>query len=561
MVKIMLFSKKVIVKFHMSYRDFPVINYDYNGRTICTYNRINPRDGGIPFENGFFEKNETILKEQQIESINSILQKIDLKQWRNEGCVQSTALHIPAGYIRGCYFNCTLSDGKNESYEFRNDIPKTFKELSALLESICKPPEYKTNNLKQNVHTEFEFVERQKRQTGITEMLFSNTIPLYNVKEKRFLNITKNRITVGREKYNDIIIENKYISRNHAEFRYVNNRWFVKDNNSTEGTTVNGEKLIPEKYYLLYKDDVLEFAGEEKYIFGNNEKQNEIDSPFSAPQVNGNGLKKDDFIGKTIGGRYRIIDRLFCGVISRTYRAVDNKTNLSVAISVTDKYDDLCEIQGDKIINNNDIVSNANLLEKLNYPMLQKVYYIEENEKYIAIVKEYLCGEKLSDFVEKADDTFIVNTAEKLCGLLEYLHGQNPPIIHGLIEADNIDGSMKLPEIRNQFKGFAHYDGCVLLPPNQYNAPEIHSGFFNEQTDIFSMGMVLYFLSSGIDPSEPPYEIKPISDVNKSISKKLVKIINKCIEPNPVNRYINIQEVIKDLKKVKSNQFIRFKRR
>lgn len=551
MVKIMLFSKKVIVSFHMSYGDFPVIYYDYNGRTLCTYNRINPRDGGISFENGFFDKKETVLKEQQIESINLILQKIDLKQWRNEGCVHSTALPIP-GYSRGCYFNCTLSDGKCESYEFRNDIPKTYKELSTLLESICKPPKYKTKALKQNVRTEFEFTERQ---TGITEMLFSNTIPLYNVKEKRFIKITKNRITVGRENNNDIKTVNKYISRNHAEFRYSNNRWFVKDNNSTGGTTVNGEKLIPEKYYLLYKDDVLEFAGEEKYIFGKSEEQNKIDRPFSVPKVNGNVLKKDDFIGKTFGGRYRIIEVLSFGCISRTYRAVDEKTNLSVAISVTRKYDGLYELHGDKFNTNDDLILKANLLKKLDYPMLQKVYYIEETENYTVIVKEYFSGEKLSDFAGKADDAFIVNTAEKLCGLLEYLHGQNPPVIHGLIEADNIvilpDGSMKLPEIGNQFKEFELDCGCVLLPPNGYNAPEIYSGFFNVQTDIFSMGMVLYFLSSGIDPSEPPYEIKPIRDVNKSVSKKLIKIINKCIEPNPVNRYNNIQEVLTELKKVK----------
>lgn len=55
-----------------------------------------------------------------------------------------------------------------------------------------------------------------------------------------------------------------------------------------------------------------------------------------------------------------------------------------------------------------------------------------------------------------------------------------------------------------------------------------------------------YTISSGYrkNPCEPPYEIRPIREINPSLSGGLERIILKCTQPNPANRYQNAAELM-----------------
>jgi S-DNA-T family DNA segregation ATPase FtsK/SpoIIIE len=50
-------------------------------------------------------------------------------------------------------------------------------------------------------------------------------------------------INVGRSRHNDIVIDNDFISGNHAKLTYTNGKWSVCDNDSTNGTFVNGIRV------------------------------------------------------------------------------------------------------------------------------------------------------------------------------------------------------------------------------------------------------------------------------------------------------------------------------
>ncbi|RKY94595.1 MAG: hypothetical protein DRQ13_08055, partial [Ignavibacteriae bacterium] len=50
-------------------------------------------------------------------------------------------------------------------------------------------------------------------------------------------------LTVGRSPQSDIVIDNKKVSSNHAQFKILNNEIILKDVGSTNGTYVNGEKI------------------------------------------------------------------------------------------------------------------------------------------------------------------------------------------------------------------------------------------------------------------------------------------------------------------------------
>lgn len=70
--------------------------------------------------------------------------------------------------------------------------------------------------------------------------------------------LAKERITIGRGPQNDIVIENRAISAEHAVIVTANNDSFFEDLNSTNGTQVNGQ---PVRKHFLQDGDVLELAG------------------------------------------------------------------------------------------------------------------------------------------------------------------------------------------------------------------------------------------------------------------------------------------------------------
>lgn len=67
--------------------------------------------------------------------------------------------------------------------------------------------------------------------------------------------LTKDRTTLGRRPYNDVVIDNLAISGEHAVFQMTGNDVFIEDLNSTNGTYVNGKAA---KKQLLVNGDTVE---------------------------------------------------------------------------------------------------------------------------------------------------------------------------------------------------------------------------------------------------------------------------------------------------------------
>lgn len=63
------------------------------------------------------------------------------------------------------------------------------------------------------------------------------------------------KITIGRSTDNDVVIDNKLASRHHAVIQKIKDAYFIKDDNSTNGTFVNNELIPKDKYVKLYKGD------------------------------------------------------------------------------------------------------------------------------------------------------------------------------------------------------------------------------------------------------------------------------------------------------------------
>ncbi|MGH2535508.1 MAG: FHA domain-containing protein [Thermomicrobiales bacterium] len=66
------------------------------------------------------------------------------------------------------------------------------------------------------------------------------------------------RTIVGRHAICDLVIEEPFVSGEHAELSAVSGQWFLRDLNSTNGTFLNGERV--DGYADIHPGDVVQFG-------------------------------------------------------------------------------------------------------------------------------------------------------------------------------------------------------------------------------------------------------------------------------------------------------------
>src|SRR3954464_5810632 len=69
--------------------------------------------------------------------------------------------------------------------------------------------------------------------------------------------LTKDKTTLGRRPYNDIVIDNLAVSGEHAVLQMTGNEVYLEDLNRTNGTYVNGKAV---KKQLLENNDAVEIG-------------------------------------------------------------------------------------------------------------------------------------------------------------------------------------------------------------------------------------------------------------------------------------------------------------
>ncbi|MEO6292234.1 MAG: FHA domain-containing protein [Burkholderiaceae bacterium] len=69
--------------------------------------------------------------------------------------------------------------------------------------------------------------------------------------------LLKERMTLGRRPYNDIVVDNLAVSGEHAALQAIGNEYYVEDLNSTNGTFINGKKI---KRQILHAGDSIEIG-------------------------------------------------------------------------------------------------------------------------------------------------------------------------------------------------------------------------------------------------------------------------------------------------------------
>ena len=261
-------------------------------------------------------------------------------------------------------------------------------------------------------------------------------------------------------------------------------------------------------------------------------------------------------IGTVIDEKYKIINIIGHGGMSTVYLAIHEKVNKLWAIKEIRK-----DSSQDYAIVRRSLLTEMELLKKMKYSHLPSIVDIIDYDDNFLIVMDYVEGVTLDKVIrevgpQKQDD--VVKWAIQLCDVLTYLHNRKPPSIYRDMKPSNImlqqDGNVVLIDFgtAREFKGTSIED-TVCLGTRGYAAPEQfgNMGQTDARTDIYCLGVTMYQMLTGHNPSEPPYEMYPIRYWNSTLSSGLERIIYKCIQQNPDKRYQTAEELMDDLKQYK----------
>ena len=254
-------------------------------------------------------------------------------------------------------------------------------------------------------------------------------------------------------------------------------------------------------------------------------------------------------IGSLIEGKYKILNKVGQGGMSVVYLAMNEKANKQWAVKEVRK-DGMQDFEVVK----QGLVAETNILKKLSHPNLPSIIDVIDTEESFIIIMDYIQGNPLNKALEEfgaQPQENVVEWARQLTDVLGYLHSRNPAIIYRDMKPSNImlkpDGNVMLIDFgtAREYKEKNLAD-TTCLGTVGYAAPEQFGGMgqTDARTDIYCLGATLYHLVTGMNPCEPPYEIKPIREINPALSSGLEKIILKCTQRDPNDRYQSAAELM-----------------
>ena len=277
---------------------------------------------------------------------------------------------------------------------------------------------------------------------------------------------------------------------------------------------------------------------------------------------------QDSLVGSELG-HYRIVEKIGAGGMGEVDRACDQHLDRDVAIKVLPS-GTLTDAAARKHFH-----KEALALSKLNYPSIATIYDFDTQQGVDFLVMEYIPGITLSEKVavgplpEKDVLRLGVQLAEGLAAAHD--HG----VVHRDLKPANLrvtsDGRLKildfgLAKLWHPVTASATTESLsetqAMAGTLPYMAREqLLGGEIDARTDIHAAGSVLYEMATGQRPfaelehaqliaailHRPP---RPPTALNSRLSPELERIIGKCLEKEPENRYQSAKELAIDLRRL-----------
>lgn len=255
--------------------------------------------------------------------------------------------------------------------------------------------------------------------------------------------------------------------------------------------------------------------------------------------------------------RYLVLRLLGQGGMGAVYQATDRKFGNAVAVKETFYNDTPLQ---------HAFSQEARLLNRLRHPALPVVmdYFAAGDKQFL--VMQFIPGKDLEQLLDERREhgqgafmvSEVVQWADHLLDALEYLHAQDPPIIHRDIKPQNLkltprgevillDFGLAKGVITNLNKSGQSIRGYT---PNYASLEQIRGTGTDARSDIYSLGATLYHLLTGVMPADAMTRmaaqmmgeadlLRPAVEVNLSVPEPLSKVIEQAMAQLPEHRFAN----------------------
>lgn len=268
--------------------------------------------------------------------------------------------------------------------------------------------------------------------------------------------------------------------------------------------------------------------------------------------------------GTMLQDRYEILEKIGSGGMSDVYKAKCHKLNRLVAIKVlkAEFTDDANFVSKFKM--------EAQAAAGLSHPNIVSIYDVVDEGDIHFIVMELVEGITLKSYITKKgrlDVKEAIGIAIQVAQGIEAAHEQH--IIHRDIKPQNMlismDGKVKVADFGIARAVSSQTMNSTVVGSVHYISPEqARGGYSDERSDLYSLGITMFEMVTGRVPFggdntvtvalahlEDPIPLPSL--MNPGVTPSFERIILKCTEKKPEDRYKNAAEVISDLRRALLN--------
>jgi len=259
--------------------------------------------------------------------------------------------------------------------------------------------------------------------------------------------------------------------------------------------------------------------------------------------------------GEVIDGRYRLLELLGRGGIGETFRALrlDDEQEVAIKELSLRRMEDWTTL---KLFGR-----EARVLAQLSHPSIPRcidAFSVErEGDQRYYLVQDLAPGDDLARAVAagwRPNEEDVRRVATQVLGVLDYLHGLSPPVIHRDIKPQNLirgdSGQLFLVDFGSVRDAYTDtvLGGSTVVGTFGYMAPEQGHGRASPSSDLYGLGGTLVFLLAGKHPSElPRRRMKLDFRQHARVSPGFARWLDRMLDPVAERRFASAQQALQAL--------------